>query len=439
MPLAISVALAALLVGPSEWSAAVDGARSYRATAAGLLRIAEGAQRNGDVRTAEAAYRALLDDPSPDVRAEALYRLAMLEAHRGRQRQAAALLRHILDDKPDAAGVRLQLAQLLDRMGDKDGAWRQVRAVQAGLLPPEAARLVDRYSEALRTARPLGASFEVAIAPDSNIGRSTRSDTLGTVLGDFVIDEDSKARSGIGVAVRGQAFRRLDLGRDAGLLFRIGGSADLYGKPRFNDLALDFAAGPELHAGRNRLGVELGATQRWLGQKPYLRSVRAAASLTRPLGRRSQLRAAAAASLLDHRLNDLQDGTSLSASVGLERALSAATGLAVSLSADRLSARDPAYSTTGWRAGAFAWRDVGRATVTLGAEHGRLRADDRLALLPEARSDRLTRFTVGATLRQLGFAGFAPVARLVVERNRSTVAFHDYGRTRTELGLVRAF
>lgn len=438
----IAAAAAAVLVPHSMAGSAISGDRppaKVKMTAPALFELATRAEQNGENRLAEQAYEALARDPDADVRAEAMFRHGRLLANAGELTKAAVLLRRILDDRPGAMPVRLELARLLDRMGDKDSAWRQVRAVQASRMPPEVARLVDRYSEALRTARPLGASFEIAIAPDSNISRSTRSDTLGTVLGDFAIDEDSKAKSGVGLAVRGQAFRRLGLGKDAGLLVRIGGAADLYGKPRFNDLALDFAVGPEFYVGRNRVGVELGATQRWLGQKPYLRSARIASSLTRPLGRRSQLRAGVSASLIDHRLNDLQDGTSISAAVGLERALSATTGVAISLSADRLSAREPAYSTTGWRVGAFAWRDVGRSTVTLGAEHGRLRADDRLALLPEARSDRLTRVTIGASLRQLSFAGFAPVTRLVIERNRSNVAFYDYSRTRTEFGLVRAF
>ena len=142
---------------------------------------------------------------------------------------------------------------------------------------------------------------------------------------------------------------------------------------------------------------------------------------------------------LDHRVNDLQDGRSVSLQAGLERALSATTGIALNLSGDRFSARDAAYSTTAWRAGLVAWRDVGRATLTAGAEFGRLEADARLALFPETRADRSTRLTFGATFRQLGLAGFAPVTRIIFERNRSSVEIYDYSRTRTEIGIVRAF
>jgi hypothetical protein len=78
-------------------------------------------------------------------------------------------------------------------------------------------------------------------------------------------------------------------------------------------------------------------------------------------------------------------------------------------------------------------------TLTLGAEFGRLRADERLMLFPEKRSDRYSRFSIGATFRQLQLRGFSPVLRFSIERNRSSIAFYDYRRTRTELGFVHAF
>jgi len=77
--------------------------------------------------------------------------------------------------------------------------------------------------------------------------------------------------------------------------------------------------------------------------------------------------------------------------------------------------------------------------LSAGVDVGRLHADDRLLLLPQARRDRLTRISFGSVFRQLTFAGFAPVTRLIIERNRSTVEFYDFRRIRTEFGISRAF
>jgi hypothetical protein len=405
-----------------------------------MFRLAELAERKADIPMAFAIYAALQGNPDADIRAEARFRQAKVLMRQSRNREAAVLLRRVLDEKPGAVGVRLELARQLQLLGETDAAWREDRAVRTSRLPAEVARLVDRYSEALRAARPAGASFEIAIAPDSNINRATRSDTLGTVIGDFDIGEDAKARSGTGIALQGQIYRRLGLGSgSADLLVRASGFADLYRKMRFNDVALDVAAGPELQLGGDRLNFEAGVLQHWYGQKPFLRGARIGASYSHPIGLRSLIRFNGSAMLLDNRLNDLEDGKDFSGQLQFEHALSATTGLALNLSGDRQSLKDAGYSTTGWRAGLTGWREVGRVTVTGGFQLGRLSADERLALFPDKRADRYSRIELGATFRQLQWRGFAPLARFSIERNRSTIAFYDYRRTRTELGIARAF
>ena len=438
---AATLLVAVLVVGngPAAANSGRPSGGIARVTAADLLQIYEIYLRRGLLENADAILALLSNDRDPDVRNEARFRRSKLLVARGRDRDAALLLRRILDEKPAATPVRLELAQILDRMGDKDAAWREVRAAQAAGLPPAVARIVDRYSEALRGARSSGASFEIAIAPDSNINRSTRSDTLGTVLGDFDISEDNKAKSGTGLSVQGQAYRRFTIKGDNKLLIRAGVFADLYRKTEFNDVTVDLAGGPEFELGANRFNLETGATQRWFGQKPFQRSIRIAGGWTHPLGRQSQLRLIGSAALVDNQQNDLQDGKAYSGQVSLEHALSPTTGIGLTLGADRQSLNDAGYSTTAWRASLVGWRDVGRATLTLAGQYGRLRADDRLALFPDKRSDRYSRITIGATFRQLTFGGFAPVTRLVIERNRSTIEFYDYKRVRSEFGIVRAF
>ena len=221
----------------------MSGTATVQVTAAQLFRIAETAAAKGDTRTAERAYEALIQDPSQEVRLEARFRMAMLEGKRGNLTKAATLLRQVIDQRPDASRVRLELASVLDRMGDKDGAWRQVRSIHAGGLPADVARLVDRYSEALRAQRSAGSSIEFALAPDNNINRATRADRLGTVIGDFEIADEGKAKSGTGLAISGQTYRRLPLGNEVSLLIRGSGFANLYRESRFNDIAADVAVG----------------------------------------------------------------------------------------------------------------------------------------------------------------------------------------------------
>ena len=229
------------------------------------------------------------------------------------------------------------------------------------------------------------------------------------------------------------------LGANASLLVRASGFANLYRGSKFNDVAVDVAVGPDFSLGRDRLQLEVGTTQRWFGQKPFMRFARIAGTWSHPVGGRTLLSLNGSAALVDNRVNDLQDGRAYSGQITIETALSPTTGIIAGFALDRQSFRDPGYSTTGARVSLNGWHDIGRMTLTTGVDLGRLLADERLSLFPSRRSDRYTRLSLGATFRQLQFQGFAPVARFSIERNRSTVQFYDYRRTRTEIGVVRAF
>lgn len=252
-----------------------------------MFALAEAAERRGDVAVARAAYRALTSDPLMAVRNEARFQLAAQEARSGRRSAAASLMRQILDEQPGAQRVRLELARMLDLMGDDNGARRLLREARAGDLPPEVVRLIDRYSAALRASRPFGGSIDVAIAPDSNINRATRDDTLATVIGDFILDDAARPRSGIGVQTVGHSFGRLHLSGSAGLLTRLSGAADLYRKRDFNSMTIGLSAGPELTLGRDRLAIEAGVRRRWLGGRTLTSHVSLGASLLHPMAFRS--------------------------------------------------------------------------------------------------------------------------------------------------------
>ena len=434
----VAVATAGPVPGAIETSS--QRPRTLVLAPAQMFRLAEIAEDRSESSVAGAIYAALEGNRDVDIRAEARFRRAKLLMRQSRTGEAAALLRAVLDDKPNAAAIRLELARQLQLLGDTDAAWRQIRAVRASRLPLEVARLVDRYSEALRAARPGGASLEIAVAPDSNINRATRSDTLGTVIGDFDIAQDAKAQSGTGLALHGQMYRRFNLGSaNLDLLVRASSFAELYRKTHFNDMEIDFAAGPELELGHDRLNLEAGVLERWYGQKPFVRGARVAASYSHPLGLRSLVRLSASGMLVDNQVNNLEDGKSYAAQAEVEHAVSSTTGLALNVSAERQSLKEAGYSTTGWRAGLTAWRELGRVTATAGLQLGGLRADDRLILFPDKRADRYSRFELGAAFRQVQWRGFAPLVRFSIERNRSTIAFYDYRRTRTEIGITRAF
>lgn len=413
--------------------------RSIRLSPADMFIVAANAERAGQHDSAETIYRALATNPVLQIRNEARFRLArMLEGER-RFAETASLLRDILEEQPDAQPARLELAKVLAAMGDDSAARRELSAARAGQLPPDVARQVDRFSEALRARKPMGGSIEVALASDSNVNRATRSDTLGTVIGDFTLDKDARAQSSEGLAIQGQSYARIALGRYSNLLGTVSGSADLYRKSRFDDVSLGAALGPELKFGTYQVHASAVASRRWFGQRPFTDAATLQLDVGDTISTTAQVRGAASASRIWNHLNALESGYSYSTQLAVEKALSTTTGGGVTLTGIRQALRDPGYSTTSGQLSVFGWHQAGQVTYTGSLTYGRLIADERLLLYLDRRNEASYRFSVGATARQIQFEGLVPALSLTWERNRSQIEIYDYVRTVFEIGVIRAF
>ncbi|KHK92239.1 hypothetical protein LK12_05140 [Novosphingobium malaysiense] len=433
----LAVALASVPVAAPAQDA---GGASAQLSAAQVFALADAARAKGDFATAETAYRALGHDPDLELRTEARFRLGMMLADDLHHYTDAAIeFRRILDDKPEAVRVRLELARVLALTGNMRGAERQFRAAEAAGLPPQVERMVRFYANALNAHKPFGGSIEVALAPDSNINRATRSDTLGTVIGDFTLDKDARAKSGVGVDLRGQAYWREGLEKGTDLLVRVSAGGNLYRDSRFNDISTGVQIGPQYTLGKDRITLAAGPTWRWYGNDLYTFSYGGTANWQHPTGKRSQLRIESGITHVENKRNALQVADDFTLSASFDRAFSARMGGGIQVYGFREAARDPGYSLASGGASAYAFREAGRTTLigTLGYSH--LEADARLFLYPERRVEDRYSASIAATLRALHVGAFAPLVRVKWERNRSSIEIYDYKRISAELGVSSAF
>ncbi len=409
-------------------------------SAAQLFAFADAARDRGDFELAEAAYRALTKDPNIELRTEARFRLARMYADKmDRPRDAAVLLRRILDDKPDAAGVRLELARLQALMGNLSAARRELRAAQATGLPPQVEQQVRFFANALSAMKRIGGGIELSMAPSTNINRATSSDTLGTVIGDFTLNEDAQAQSGIGASLRGQAYYRMPVSAKTDILLRGSGSADLYGKSEFDDISASLQLGPQWRWGRDRLSLSAATTWRWYGLDPYSFSWGLTGNWQHPLNGTTQLRLDGTVLREDNRRNDLEDGHRYTLAAGIDHAFSSRAGGGFQVSGTRDVAQDPGYSTASGSANAYLYRELGRTTAVANLGYRHLEADARLFLYPERRKDDNLNASISATFRALTVGSFAPLLRVKYEHNWSTVELYDFDRISGEFGIVAAF
>lgn len=408
-------------------------------SASSLFELARKSLEIGDAETADVIYTALANDPDVEVRTEARWRHALLLQGLGKKSEAAVLLRHILDEKPDAQRVRLELAKLLLEMGDEPGARRELRAAQAGKLPPEVAQVVEFFSSALRSRKPIGASVELAIAPDTNINRATRADTLDTIIAPLELSDDAKAQSGIGLTAGLQAYARTPIDDNWKLLVRASGRGSFYRKSAFNDVGAALQIGTELNTTKSRIAPSIGRSYRWFGGHHYATTDTASVSWQYQIGKRAQLETSASIGYANYKLNDLQDGTIYDADIALDRALSPVTGVRVGVNGQRQDARDPGSATKAGGVSLLAWHQFGRTSVFLSGQYRHLEADARIFLYPERRREDYLSIGGGATLRQFTFKQFAPLVRVQYEKNSSTVGIYDFDRVSVNLGITRAF
>jgi tetratricopeptide (TPR) repeat protein len=158
-----------------------------------VFALAEEYRHQGRIADAESLLQALARDANPDYRAEARFRLGELRMARKDYAGAADAFSALLEEKPNAQPARLELARALALLGKSGAAERQLRRAQAGGLPEDIQRLVDRFGDVLRRSRPYGASIQIGLAPDSNINQATDARTLD--IGGFPLTLDQSGRA----------------------------------------------------------------------------------------------------------------------------------------------------------------------------------------------------------------------------------------------------
>lgn len=405
-----------------------------------VFRLAAEAESRKDFVTAETAYRALTGDPDIESRNEARFRLALMLADAlERYADAALLLRQILDEQPNVGRVRLELARVQAMMGNMRAAERELRAASASGLPPEVEQMVQFFRTAINAKRPYGANLELALAPDSNINRATRSDTLGTVIGDFTLDEDARAQSGIGLFARTNMWARLPVSKTVDINARANAGGNFYRADQFNDLTTGVQIGPRIRLGSDVLSVAATASWRWFGGDPFTFNYGLETSFQHPLDKSTQMFSDVTLLRSEDRLNSLRDTNIAIATVGVDKSFSPRWGGGLRLTGQRQAARDPGFSIAAGGGSVYAFREFGPTTVLLSLGYQHLEADARLFLFSRRRIDERVDGLASATLRSLRVGRFAPLIRLRYERNWSSVEIFDFKRLGAEVGVTAAF
>ena len=402
--------------------------------------LADRAAARGNTDQAIDILKVATQDRNADYRAEARVRIARLLAWKGDLRGAIYWYRQLLDEQPEAAAVRIELARALLSLGEEGAAAAELRRAEAVGLPREVSRAIRNASDMLWSNRPFGADLSLGLAPDTNINSATSSDTV-TIFGlPFQLSDDGKANSGVGITFSADVVARQRIGETSRLIIQAVATGRIYRDNRFNDISYSISVGPEL---RISPSVRLRPAA-IIGRRIYgtdrLYSFHGLSGIGQvAVDAKSQV--TIGGNWTDFHYDAERSGQSGPAYVGnvaYDRALSGRFSARGGLTLGRTRARDAQFSTKSVSSDLTLSRDMGHWTLWTRGSFTRLWGDADYAFLATRRNDRVIETEGGLIFRRISLFGLSPQARLAYTSATSPIFFFRYRRLRSELSLTKS-
>lgn len=378
-------------------------------------------------------------------RADAALHFAHLEglilAHQGRYDEAIQMFRSVLTAEPNFTPSRVELSKLLFLTGQAESALRQIETVQLGTDDPGLRRLAQGLRNRMMLDRPYGFSGYVGILPSTNVNKATDNVVFNAGEKEFQIDEDSRRKSGVGVATGGSAFRSWRLSDVNSLVWS--GSADIKkygGSGEFDEAAVSSSLVLDHRIGASTVSFGPTADFLWQAWRPYAARYGVTLNTSQPIGERTALYTNVLLMKQDYVQLDYRDGWLASGTATVRHMFSPSLSLAAtgSVVAERTQKEHLDHNDyrllfqldKEWSGGLL-------TTVIAGGGQNRYLGD-----FPGTTTERRDeRWSAGGRLahRGLSFNGFAPQLKYEYINQKSNISFYDYASHDFGLTLIRNF
>lgn len=384
---------------------------------------------------------------APGLAMEGHFLAGYVAVESGKFDEAIGQFRAALAIDPKQTRVRLELARALMLKG-KDGsaAYHFRLAAEDKSLSPEIRATIQGQRGIIRDRRPWHITTEFGFAPDTNINNGTSAETVDLTIGNLSIpltlDENARARTGVGQTGSISAGYRFKLGERFALLADADAQGVNYSGTEADDYTVQLAVGPEFRPDDDTsFGLQALGLQRWYGGARAVTQFGARLSFQHNIGEAQRIGVSIDARHSASGFQEDYSGWNLSAYATYERIVARSLIASASLFArtDRLNG--VAYSnkefglslgiggelTHGINAGVTG--TVSRATY-----------DAALAALsPDPRADWRLSGRVYAGLRSMRVMGFSPSVSYTYTRNASSLSLYDSKRSRFAFNLARYF
>jgi len=354
----------------------------------------------------------------------------------GRLDEAAALLRQILDERPDFRLVRLELAQVLAMSDQMEGAEFHLNILADAAQDAGERQFFEAAIDAVKPDGGLSFSTFMTIAPSTNINSGGG---LGTILlSGFAIPVGTAPKSGVGLSYGATAIYTVPFANDRQLYFAGAAQVNDYPNRPFDNQIITGRVGLHLGPVTRRVTVELVTDQRWVDGNSFDSGMgfRLAGRLS--LGDGYRLEGQYTYTDRDFRLSP--DEIDQGLEVTLRKALSARHGVSVGLLAETSETLLDAnsYDGLGFELGTYRGFENGLVLdASLQFKRRTFRAVSAIA--GGIREDDITRLRVSALSSRLQFRGVTPRVSLTWTNSSSNDLRYDYEAYGAEISFTNSF
>lgn len=421
------------------------GSCSYSLTPAQLLGLAEKLVSDGKFDEARPLVAAL--SAAPGMTLPHNFLDGMIALGTGDADTATNRFRAILKDHPDQTRVRLELAKALMMQGKFAGADYHLRLAQSDEgLPEDISRMIGNARSVIRSKRKFRFGFDFGFAPDSNINSATAAESVDINFGPnrvpISLDDNARARSGMGATANFYAGMRLPVGGAVSLVSDFDADSVTYDDSDFSDYSLQFAAGPELAlSDKTDLRLQGVGLYRWYGGKVAAKQYGAKLTFQHELSSSQRIAFQIDTRRSESELNTGYTGWQMGANATFEQVIGRSAIMSASLVARRDAMEADFYSskTLGVNAGIGAELPWGiNAGVSGGVTWAR-HDEAQPVFSSERRKDWRYQARAYAGLRQFQVAGFSPSVEYQYIKVDSNYDLYRSDRHRFQFKLARYF
>lgn len=382
-----------------------------------------------------------VDSAAPDGEVRR-WRTALAQVREGQYHAALSRLEPLVSQYPDNTRFRLELARTLFWVGQQHRAeYHFDLALSDKTLSDADVSVANQYLDAIDRRSDWSSDFSFAIAPQTNPGQRTSSETVEIAGRRFTINSRSRESSGTGFSIDAGSrwappITELVKGR-----FEVDASHEAYPNDAFNDSQISVAGGFDFTINAsNEIGLSLTAEKRWAATEPFSQGRGMEIRSLHHIDRNTVSFANLELIDLEYDSLDKRDGVKKRLALGGNHTFNPRfVGNGSVFITDKDAADDSrAYHEFGLQVG-------GRYAVSGGFIPGvqawvidrEYEAAQRF--FPEARTDE--RWGVSATLthRSLSWQGFAPELSVTYRERTSNISLYNYENAGVSIGVTRSF